>query len=471
MNNKVSSAQKNIIMVCFSNVLTILIGLFMGFILPKQISVESYANYQIYYLYIAYAGFFHLGLVNGIYIKFGKYDYEEIPYSKFKGFFKSLIAIQFVAAVALLAFVILFDGGNDIDEKIAYLFVIVNIPLVNIKWFFSSINQFTKRFVIDSYLTIAQNILNLLMVGSIVAFHLYSYLSILIFTTITNFICMSFSIYQNKEIVFVKSEHAGLTEVQGLIKTGFFLMLSEFVGIIILGIDSIFVQQFLSKYTFSMYQFAVSIVGLVFTMVTVVANLVYPYLVRADERKYGLYYTMLSDVIAVVSLVAMSAFFAAKVVIEFWIPKYNDSISIVAILFGTIAFRILITLVCGNYFKVLKMIKEYTANNIMAISIGFVLDVIALVVFHNSWYIALASLLSFVIWYLITDRKFIKRFQLPVKDWIIRYMYILVCLGVFYFLARKEWIFSIFVYAIFTIVFAIICFAKYIKIINEMRVK
>ena len=51
MNNKVSSATKNIIMVCLSNGLTILVGLFMGFILPKNISVDSYANYQIYNLY------------------------------------------------------------------------------------------------------------------------------------------------------------------------------------------------------------------------------------------------------------------------------------------------------------------------------------------------------------------------------------------------------------------------------------
>ena len=52
MNNKVSSATKNIIMVCLSNGLTILVGLFMGFILPKNISVDSYANYQIYNLYM-----------------------------------------------------------------------------------------------------------------------------------------------------------------------------------------------------------------------------------------------------------------------------------------------------------------------------------------------------------------------------------------------------------------------------------
>lgn len=165
MNNKVSSATKNIIMVCLSNGLTILVGLFMGFILPKNISVDSYANYQIYNLYIAYAGFFHFGLVNGIYIKYGKYDYEDIPYSKFKAFFKSLIVIHIISALALLAFVIFASGGNDIDQRIAYLFVIVNIPLINIKWFFSSINQFTKRFVIDSYLTITQNVLNVVAVG------------------------------------------------------------------------------------------------------------------------------------------------------------------------------------------------------------------------------------------------------------------------------------------------------------------
>ena len=194
MNNKVSSATKNIIMVCLSNGLTILVGLFMGFILPKNISVDSYANYQIYNLYIAYAGFFHFGLVNGIYIKYGKYDYEDIPYSKFKAFFKSLIVIHIISALALLAFVIFASGGNDIDQRIAYLFVIVNIPLINIKWFFSSINQFTKRFVIDSYLTITQNVLNVVAVGCIIAFHLYTYLSILIFTTIMNSVCMSLSI-------------------------------------------------------------------------------------------------------------------------------------------------------------------------------------------------------------------------------------------------------------------------------------
>ena len=66
-------------------------------------------------------------------------------------------------------------------------------------------------------------------------------------------------------------------------------------------------------------------------MVTVVTNLVYPYLVRADEINMDYIIRCLSDVVSVVSAAAMAAFFAAKFIIQLWIPKYNDSIPIVAI--------------------------------------------------------------------------------------------------------------------------------------------
>jgi len=52
-----------------------------------------------------------------------------------------------------------------------------------------------------------------------------------------------------------------------------------------------------------------------------------------------------------------------------------------------------------------------------------------------------------------------------------RYFYIVVSLGAFYFFANHDWVVSIFVYGIFTVIFGIACFAKYIKVINEMRVK
>ena len=150
---------KNVLMVVSSNVLTILVSLFTGFILPKELSIEDYAYYRVYLLYIAYAGFFHFGFVNGIYLKYGNLDVNQIPKKIFRTYSYFMVLMQALAVVGLAA--ALFVGGffMEAEKVVAFAFVVINIPLINIKWFYSSINQFTKRFVIDSYVTFLQNIL------------------------------------------------------------------------------------------------------------------------------------------------------------------------------------------------------------------------------------------------------------------------------------------------------------------------
>ena len=342
-------------MVVSSNVLTILVSLFTGFILPKELSIEDYAYYRVYLLYIAYAGFFHFGFVNGIYLKYGNLDVNQIPKKIFRTYSYFMVLMQALAVVGLSA--ILFAGGffMEMDKVIAFAFVVINIPLINIKWFYSSINQFTKRFVIDSYVTFLQNILNLAMVLFVILFGWYDYKILLVILTICNLLCMVITICQNKQILWGRREPLIEVGIPALIKSGFFLMLSEFIGLIILGIDSMFVDNLFSQTDFAMYSFAVSVIAVIYTLITVVSNLVYPYLVRVSVEKYAEYYALMSDVLVVVSMFSMLAFYVAEFAILKWLGKFTPSIPVIGILFGTIVFRTLITLVCGNYFKVLQV--------------------------------------------------------------------------------------------------------------------
>lgn len=468
-----SENTKNFFMVVTSNLLTIIVALFNGFIIPKQLGVTDYAYYRIYMLYIAYAGVTHLGFVNGIYLKYGSYNLDELPKGKFSGFGKMMLLLQ-VVIMALMSAVLFFARGNmDPNVVIAYAFIIVNIPLINIKWFYSSINQFTKRFVIDSYVTYGQNVMMLIMVVVIMVMHWYNFIVLLLFTTAINAICMIAVIVQNKTIVVAKSEKKIWEEGVTLIKSGFFLMVSEFVAIIILGIDSIFVQNLFSMEDFAMYSFAVSIISVIYSLISTVSNLIYPYLVRVEEEKYAEYYTLMSDILTVVSIFAMLAFFVAKFIVVTWLDKYSASISINAILFGTVIFRTLIMLVCGNYFKVLKMIKEYTKNNVFAIVISFITDLLAYLIFRDYTYIALASLLSFVIWYLVTDRIFIKRLQVPQGSCVRRYLCIAIGLALFYLIYQMDTIVAFFIYLFGAIIICVTCFfrqfQKLLQIVLEAR--
>ena len=458
--------KKNAFMVISSNLLTLLVSLFMGFVIPKYLSVDDYAYYHIYQLYIAYAGFFHLGLVNGIYLKYGHLDVDELPVNDFRKYSRAMVILQLgMAALLLVILFLLFPEDRNIG--VAYAFTIVNIPLMNIKWFYSSINQFTKRFVIDSAVTYMQNVLQCVMVAAVIIFSLYNYLVLLIAVTLINLICMIAVMIQNKQFVNVfaitKEETKPDRSVGSLIKGGFFFMISEFVAIIILGIDSIFVQNLFTLTDFAMYSFAVSIISVMYTLISTVSNLIYPYLVRVDDDKYAKYYTLMSDVLTFVALMSMLAFYVAKFLVINWLDKYEASLFIASILFGTVIFRTLIMLVCGNYFKVLKMTKEYTKNNFFSIVLAFVLDFLAYIIFKDCTYIAYASLLAFIIWYVVTDFVFIKRLQIEKKTCFNRYLCIAICLTLFYSLFRVSDIIAFVIYMIVAAVVCIVCFRKHIR--------
>lgn len=450
-------------MVVSSNVFTILVALFTGFILPKKLSIPDYAYYRVYLLYISYAGFFHFGIVNGIYLKYGNMDLAQIPKKIFRTYSFFMILLQ--AAVAAVLSIAVFAGRGAIepDKVMAFAFVVINIPLINIKWFYSSINQFTKRFVIDSYVTYLQNALNLAMVLIVVVFRLYDFQWVLAIITICNFVCMVITMWQNKVILRGKRERLKDTGIPELVRSGFFLMISEFAGIIILEIDSLFVDNLFTQTDFAMYSFAVSVIAVSFTAINTVSNLVYPYLVRVQEKKYVEYYGLMSDMLAMVSMASLLVFYAAKFIIFRWLGKFTPSLPIVAILFGTVVFRAIITLVCGNYFKVLKLIKEYTWNNIFAIVISFLLNAAAYLLFHDYRYIAGASLLSFVIWYLVTDGIFIRHMQIPLAGCLRRYGYILAGLVVFYLLVNTDPIPGFFLYFAAVSVISLLCFWQQIR--------
>lgn len=453
---------RNAVLVISSNLLTIIIALFTGFIIPKHISVSDFAYYHVYCLYIAYAGFFHLGLVNGIYLKYGHLDVDELPVNRFRRYSSTMFVMQAIV-VAILAVLLLLFRPVDRNNCIAYAFVIINIPLINLKWFYSSINQFTKRFVIDSAVTYLQNVLTLAMVLTIIVFQWYYFQVLLILTTLINLVCMLIVMHQNRRFIGKSPGTREESDLRPLIRSGFFLMLSEFIGIIILGIDSMFVQNLYTVIEFAMYSFAISIITVIYTLISTVSNLIYPYLVRVEEEKYAEYYTLMSDVLSVIAIFSLLAFYVAKFIINIWLDKYIASIPITAVLFGTVIFRTLIMLVCGNYFKVLKMIKEYTKNNIFAITITFILDLLAYLVFKQYYYIAIASLASFVIWYIVTDFVFVRRLNISKTACIPRYLCITLSLTAFYLSLQDSGFVAFGVYLISVFIICMICFFKQFK--------
>lgn len=74
----VNITEKGLMYVLIANFINLGFNLITNFVLPKELSVESYATIKTFQLYVSYAGLFHFGFVDGMYLKYGGKNIKEL---------------------------------------------------------------------------------------------------------------------------------------------------------------------------------------------------------------------------------------------------------------------------------------------------------------------------------------------------------------------------------------------------------
>ena len=164
--------SRNLFSVILSALITTGTGLITGFLIPRFFTVENYAYYKMFSLYLGYVGVLHLGFADGILIRFGNHDYDMLP----KKTMRSLIRVFILWHIVISVFISIFLYFSDIEweRKICLMIVCINITFVNGNNLFSFINQCTKCFKWDSKLRNIQAIASLVMAGVVLIFRLES---------------------------------------------------------------------------------------------------------------------------------------------------------------------------------------------------------------------------------------------------------------------------------------------------------
>lgn len=397
------------LMYAFSaNFLNFLMGFVTGFIIPKFLGIDDYAYLKLFTFYITYVGVAHLGFLDGIYIKYGAYDYEDLPKERFRGYVRFLIVFQVIEAV-LLSIVTFVVIGNE-NRIIIMLFTIFNMIILNLTNLWTFIHQFTKRFKLFSINTILTKLLYV--VGSLflIINGMLGYFEYVFLQTIINIIILIIYIYYNKELVFGKADSLKNTfkDAKSLIGIGFFVMIGNFMTNIILGIDRLFVDAFFTIKDFAIYSFAYSLISLFYILLNSVTMVIYPYLKRTNKDIYKQTYETIRVSITIIMSITLCGFFVIKFIVANFLPQYTESFNIFIFLVPTVIYSGQISILIANFYKVMNKTKEYTINNIVALIIAFLTNIIACFIFKNITAIAIATLISFVIWLIYSDLYFVK---------------------------------------------------------------
>lgn len=410
---KNNNLKKSVIRIAFSNIITILSGILVGFIIPKIMGPNNYGIYKIYSLYLTYIGLFNIGFVEGIYIKYGGIDYKDLNKEKFRMYTKFLFFIQIVFTILLFFISFLFFKNT---YTIIFMLLALSIITKIMTSYFQFVSQLSSRFNELAFRNIINALLTIMSVVVLFALwklnvyetlYYYIYIFVLIFI---QFILAFWYVLTYKDIVFGKSASIkeNYKELIELIKLGLPLLVANIVGTLILSMDRQFVSVLFDNSTYGIYSFAYNIIGLITTAISAISTVLYPSLKKKEKSKILDSYYKLSKYIMIILFGSMSGYYLLIPFINWFLVEYAYSISILRIIFPILIFQSLVTIVIHNYFKAFEKTKLIFYQSIFILIVSFLLNLFSYLIFKTVESISIASIITVFIWYMISEYSLLK---------------------------------------------------------------
>jgi len=430
--------------------LGLLIGVFNGFLLPKYLDINGYAYLKTFTLYTSYAGMFHFGFSDGIYILLGGKNISNIKKEKIKGYFYTLLKI--VCLVLPLLLIISFFYFTDIAFKYFIIYIIPFQIVLFISLLYRATGEFDKYIIIK----IAINLLNLVSTVAVmlIAKSPLSYMNIqvggYILIALT---CSSLFITATK-----KAEIATLSEIKRIISIGFSVMIANTVNNLFLSLDRWFVKVKFSVEDFAYYSFAVSMLSLFLTLMNSLTILFYPYLARNKHNNNVI--INMKTLILLISSFAPACYFILDFIVRSFIGKYIMSLEILGILIICIPFLSMINILYLNLYKAYNRGKEYLFVASKMVVLSFVINFFIASIFKNPTLIAYGLLITLVVWYIYSSKDF-TGLRLQKKEVLYFVNYFLI-----YYILKDASIYSLIKSLIFIIINSVM---EYAFLKNELK--
>ncbi|WP_195927074.1 capsular biosynthesis protein [Turicibacter sanguinis] len=387
--------RDSIIRVFSTNILQVITSILIGFILPAILSIEDFANLKTYTFYLTYIGFLSFGFSDGMYIKYGGKKIENINCSELKTEHHIFLFIQSLITVFFLLLVIL-------KKDFILLLMVISIIPINLeafhKLFYQATGQF-KAYTNASYIYILSYLfLNFFMIVILKSNNYIYYCLTNLVASIFIFIILEIKFYKYSRNAKFKYN----STVWNNMKVGFFVLLGNFSILLFYAIDRWFIKIFFLTEDFAFYSFAVSLLGIVNTLVHAISVIFYNYISK-DENQEKL--SKIKNYLIILGVIASSSYFILAGIVHLFLPKYLPALSIISISFVAYPYMIVINALYVNIYKARKEEKRYFAVVLKILLLSIIFNTVAIGIIKSPISIAVATTLVYIVWYIYSANK------------------------------------------------------------------
>ncbi len=384
----------NVVMSIAAQIVSLAVSFVLTLIVPRYIDEYQYAYWQTYVLYVGYVGVLHFGLLDGLVLRYSKYDYEELDKARLRSQFATLLIFTSAVTVITGAVSLLALGGTN---KLIFSLVAIGIVTKNLVTYSSYMLQITNRINKYVILTIAQRLtygvaVAVLLILRVNDFYWYC-LADLCGDVVGIVIGVSFNrgLYLGK---MIKPSEA-FKEIKVNVASGIILMLANWSAMLMIGSAKMIIQWRWDELVFGKVSFAFSVSNVFLVFVTAISVVLFPSLQRIDQSKLPEMYKSIRSALSPFLFFIMLFYFPGCWILDKWIPKYSESLIYLGILLPIIIYSSKVSLLTNNYLKVYRKEKYMLIVNAISIAVGIALFALCAYAFDHL--IALIASVVFVI--------------------------------------------------------------------------
>lgn len=389
-----SELQRNLKFAIGAESLQLFQSILMALIIPKLLGIEQFGFWQLFIFYTSYGGFFHLGLLDGIYLKIGGKKKEEVNFSSIASQLKVLIIWLLIIQTPAVVYGFL---NNNHDRKIVIISSCIYIILYNLISYHSYILQCIneiKAYSLGKCMDMLIFICGLIILifGNINYF--FPYICVYFISKISSLIYYSLNLKSLWSNFAKKVTKSIFVEIIDNIKIGFNLLASNIAGMMILGFGRWMVDTEWGIKAFSKVSFSLLFVNFFLMFIQQASMVLFPDLRRRNDSQVETIYYRMTSIIRYSMPIVLLSFLPFALVISLWFAEYSDSITFLIYLLPLCCFETKMQLIYNTLFKVKRMEKKLLLCNLISLSISIGIILISIYIIETITSVVMCMLIA-----------------------------------------------------------------------------
>lgn len=461
---------KRVLYAVGANLLSLAVSVLTTLIVPKFLgdAVEQYGYLQIYLFYVGYIGFFHLGWCDGIFLRDGGKQWEELDKPLYAGQFWLLSLMQLIIASAIAVCGYIFSP--DADYRFICIAIGVNVliylPRTMLAYYLQTTNRIKEY---SSITTIGRAIYGVSIIVTVL-FLSKSYKHFVVGDIIGKTIALFIAIWWCRDIV-VKTKPSPIKitfrEAKTNISVGIKLLFANISGILVTGIVQWGIQTQWDVATYGKISFTLSVSNLLLVFISAVALVLYPTLRRTNQDNLTGIYNILRNVLMIPMLGCLVVYYPVELILSHWLPQYAESMRYMTILFPMCIYAAKNTLLVNTYLNVCRMEKKTLLINVLGVVVAAITTAISVFVLKNLTIAMISIVINQMFRCILGEGILSKRMNVSVvKDNIFEAALTVLFIGVNWFVGG--WI-GVGVYFAGYVVYLILKYSDIKNTLNELK--